>query len=71
MVLSGKVLKNQKVLTNLVYLTSNFSSDDNKLVEFFRIHMLFNPLQLILVLQLCTRSTHQNRPEVSTKDWGG
>ena len=35
----------------LTCVTSNFSSDDNKLVEFFRIHMLFTPLGLTLVLQ--------------------
>ena len=44
------MLKNQ-VWTDLEYLTSNFSNDDNKLVEFFRIHMLFTPLWLIVVLQ--------------------
>ena len=45
------MLKKSKVWTALAHLTSNFSSDDNKLVEFFKIHMLFTPLWLILVLQ--------------------
>ena len=34
--------------------TSSWSSDDNKLVEFFRIHMLLTPLRLVLVLQYLT-----------------
>ena len=33
---------------------SSWSSDDNKLVEFFRIHMLLTPLRLVLVLQYLT-----------------
>ena len=40
--LRGKVLKNR---------ISNFSSDDDNLVELFKIHMLFTPLWIILVLQ--------------------
>ena len=40
-----------KVCTDVAYLTSNFSSDDNKLAEFVRIHMLFTLLWLILVFQ--------------------
>ena len=33
---------------------SSWSNDDNKLVEFFRIHMLLTPLRLVLVLQYLT-----------------
>ena len=42
------------VWTDVVIRTSSWSSDDNKLVEFFRIHMLLTPLQLVLVLQYLT-----------------
>ena len=34
--------------------TSSWSSDGNKLVEFFRIHILLTLLQLVLVLQNLT-----------------
>ena len=33
---------------------SSWSGDDNKLVEFFRIHMLLTPLRMVLVLQYLT-----------------
>ena len=39
------------VWTDVAVRTSSWSSDDNKLVEFFRIHILFTPLRLVLVLQ--------------------
>ena len=39
------------VFTDVAVQRSSWSSDDNKLVEFFRNHMLLTPLQLILVLQ--------------------
>ena len=32
--------------------TSNWSSDNNRLVEFFSTHMLFTPLWLVLIAQL-------------------
>ena len=38
----------------MVIRTLSWSSDDNKLVEFFRIHMLLTPLRLVLVLQYLT-----------------
>ena len=34
--------------------TGSWSSDDNKLVEFFKIHMLLIPFRLVLVLQYLT-----------------
>ena len=40
--------------TDVAVRTSSWSSDDNKLVEFFRIYMLLTPLQLVLVLQYLT-----------------
>ena len=48
------MLKNQNVWTDVAVCTSSWSSDDNKLVEFFRIHMLLTPLRLVLVLQYLT-----------------
>ena len=33
--------------TDVAVRTSSWSSDDNKLVEFFRIHMLLTPLRLV------------------------
>ena len=48
------MLKKSKVWTDVAVRTSSWSSDDNKLVEFFRIHMLLTPLQLVLVLQYLT-----------------
>ena len=44
------MLKNQMSGTDVAVQTSSLSSDDNKLVEFFRIHMLLTPLRLVLVL---------------------
>ena len=40
------------VCTDVAVRTLNWSSDDNRHVEFFSIHMLFAPLQLVLVTQL-------------------
>ena len=49
------MLKNQKSgLIDVAVRTSSWSSDDNKLVEFFRIHMLLTPLRMVLVLQYLT-----------------
>ena len=42
------------VWTDVAVRTSSWSSDDNKLVEFFRIYMLLTPLRLVLVLQYPT-----------------
>ena len=42
------------VWTDVAVRTSSWSSDDNKLVEFFRIHMLLAPLRLVSVLQYLT-----------------
>ena len=39
------------VCTDVAVRTSSWSSDDNRHVEFFRIHMLFTPFQLVLVAQ--------------------
>ena len=39
------------VYTDVAVWTSVWSSDDNKLVELFRIHMLLTPLRLVLVLR--------------------
>ena len=41
-------------MTDVAVRTSSWSSDDNKLVEFFRIHVLLTPLWLVLVLQYLT-----------------
>ena len=45
------MLKNQMSGLILAIGTLSRSNDDNKLVEFFRIHMLLTPLRLVLVLQ--------------------
>ena len=42
------------VWTDVVVRTPHWSSDDNKLVELFRIHMLLTPLRLVLMLQYFT-----------------
>ena len=47
-------VEKSNVWTDVVVRTSSWSSDDNKLVEFFRIHILLTPLQLALVLQYLT-----------------
>ena len=39
------------VCMNVVVQTSNWSSYDNRYMEFFRIHMLFTSLRLVLVAQ--------------------
>ena len=39
------------VCTDVAVRTSSWSSDDNRHVEFFRIHILFTPLRLVLVAQ--------------------
>ena len=44
-------------LCGIAIQTSSWSNDDNKLVEFFRIHMLLIPLRLVLVLQYLTNSS--------------
>ena len=36
------------VRTDVVVRTSNWSSDDNRHMEFFRIHMLFTSLRLVI-----------------------
>ena len=46
-----------KCRTDVAVRTSSWSSDDNKLVEFFRIHMLLTPLWLVLMLQYLTNPT--------------
>ena len=43
-----------KICTDVVVRTSIWSDDDNKFVEFFRIHMLLTPLRLVLALQYLT-----------------
>ena len=47
-------VEKSNVWTDVAVCTSSWSSDDNKLVEFFRIHMLLTPLWLVLVLQYLT-----------------
>ena len=47
-------VEKSNVWTDVAVRTSSWSSDDNKLVEFFRIHMLLTPLRLVLVLQYLT-----------------
>ena len=42
------------VWTDVAVRTSSWSNDNKKLVEFFRIHMLLTPLQLVIVLQYLT-----------------
>ena len=44
-------VENSNVWTDVALWTSSWSSDDNKLVEFFRIHMLLIPLRLVFMLQ--------------------
>ena len=44
-------VEKSNVGTNVPVRTSSWSSDDNKLVEFFRIHVLLTPLQLVLGLR--------------------
>ena len=39
------------VCTDVAVRTSNWSSDNNRHVEFFKIHMFFTPLRLISVAQ--------------------
>ena len=46
------MLKN--VWTDVAVQTSSWSSDDNKLVEFFKIHMFLTQLRLVLLLQYLT-----------------
>ena len=46
-------VEKSNIWTDVAVRTSSCSSDDNKLVEFFRIHML-TPLRLVLVLQYLT-----------------
>ena len=48
------MLKKSNVWTDVTVRTSSWSSDDNKLAEFLRIHMLLTPLRLVLVLQYLT-----------------
>ena len=47
-------MEKSNVWTDVAVWTSSWLSDDNKLVEFFRIHMLLTPLWLVLVLQYLT-----------------
>ena len=47
-------VEKSNVWTDVAVWTSSWSSDDNKLVEFFRIHMLLTPLRLVLVMQYFT-----------------
>ena len=47
-------MEKSNVWTDVAVRTSSWSSDDNKLVEFFRIHMLLTPLWPVLVLQYLT-----------------
>ena len=47
-------VEKSNVWTDLAVRTSSWSSDDNRLVEFFRVHMLLTPLRLVLVLQYLT-----------------
>ena len=44
-------VKKSYACTDVAVRTSNWTSEDNRHVEFFRIHMLFTPLWLILVTQ--------------------
>ena len=48
------MLEKSNVWTDVPVWTSSWSSDDTKLVEFFRIHMLLTSLRLVLVLQYFT-----------------
>ena len=48
------MLKKSNVWTNIAVWTSSWSSDDNKLAEFFRIHTLLKQMQLVLALQYLT-----------------
>ena len=47
-------VEKSNVWTDVPVRTSSWSSDDNKLAEFFRIHMLLTPFQLVLVNQHLT-----------------
>ena len=47
-------VEKSNVWTDVAVRTSSWSSDENKLVEFFRIHMLLTPLRLVLVFQYLT-----------------
>ena len=47
-------VQKSNVWADVAVRTSSWSSDDDKLVEFFRIHMLLTPLRLVLVLQYLT-----------------
>ena len=49
-----KLLRKSNVWTDVAVWKSSWSSDDNKLIEFFRIHMLLTPLRVVLVLQYLT-----------------
>ena len=44
-------VEKSNVWTDVAVRTSSWSSDDNELVQFFRIQMLSTPLRLVLVLQ--------------------
>ena len=45
------MLKDHFFCTDVAVRTSSWSSDDNRHVKFFRIHMLLTPLRLVLVAQ--------------------
>ena len=47
-------VEESNVWTDVAVRTSSWLSDDNRLVEFFSVHMLLKPLQLVLVLQYLT-----------------
>ena len=49
-----KSVEKSNVWTDVAVRSSSWSSDDNKLVEFVRIHMLLTPFRLVLVLQYLT-----------------
>ena len=62
--LKCKVLKSN-VWTGVAVRKSSWSSDGNKVVEFFRILMLLTPLQLVLVLQYLTNPSFMVRSDRS------
>ena len=49
--------------TDVVVGTSSWSSDDHKLLEFFRIHMLLTSLRLVLMLTITLKMADERRPD--------
>ena len=58
---------NRSCVIEVYVPTSGRSSDDNKLVEFFRVHLLLTPLRLVLVLQYLTNPSFMVLSSLNSK----